>query len=312
MDESTTKLGHSVRDYGTCPECGGETVRDKQHGEVSCTECGIVLAEATIDHGPEWRSYYDDGKCSSSRVGAPTTHLMHDKGLTPTIGWRDKDARGIPLSAEKRARFHRLRLWDERFRTEGAPERNLEQALGEIDRMASGLGLPAPCREMAGVLYRRVVEEGLLPGRSIEGMATACLYVAARRHGTPRTFVAFSSVSRIEKVRVQRAYRYISRELGFGIEPTDPLRFIPQFTSKLEVSSEAEHVARDLLKAAKAQGVHVGKSPAGLAAAALYAATHLTNEGLTQATVSEAAHVSTVTIRNRYRELLEIDERWHG
>jgi transcription initiation factor TFIIB len=42
-----------------------------------------------------------------------------------------------------------------------------------------------------------------------------------------------------------------------------------------------------------------------LAAAALYAATQLTNEKLTQKTVGEAADVSEVTIRYRYQELLE-------
>lgn len=65
---------------------------------------------------------------------------------------------------------------------------------------------------------------------------------------------------------------------------------------------------RELLEVAEAYDVYSGKSRAGLAAAALYAATHLTNEGLTQATVSDVAHVSHVTIRNRYQELLDVYE----
>ena len=72
------------------------------------------------------------------------------------------------------------------------------------------------------------------------------------------------------------------------------------------VSEEAERLARELLNVAKTQDVHSGKSPAGLAAAALYAAARLSNDDLTQAMVSDAAHVSHVTIRNRYRELLDI------
>jgi transcription initiation factor TFIIB len=302
--------GESVRE--TCPECGGRSAHDEEHGEVTCRECGIVLDEDVIDHGPEWRAYDGDETSERSRVGAPTTNLMHDKGLSTTIGWQDKDARGNPVPASKRARLQRLRTWDERFRAKNAQERNLKQALGEIERMASALALSNLCRETAGVLYRRAVEEELLPGRSIEGMATACLYAAARQHGTPRTLVEFTTVSRVEKLPIQRTYRYLSRELGLEIGPTDPTQYVRQFASALDVSDEAERLARDLLETAKAEGAHSGKSPAGLAAAALYAATHLTNEALTQETVSETAHVSKVTIRNRYQELLEVRDGLQG
>jgi transcription initiation factor TFIIB len=46
----------------------------------------------------------------------------------------------------------------------------------------------------------------------------------------------------------------------------------------------------------------------GLAAAAVYAAALLTNEKVTQNQVSEVADVSEVTIRNRYKELLEASD----
>ena len=43
----------------------------------------------------------------------------------------------------------------------------------------------------------------------------------------------------------------------------------------------------------------------GLAAAAVYAAALLSNEKVTQSEVSGVADVSEVTIRNRYKELLD-------
>jgi transcription initiation factor TFIIB len=233
---------------------------------------------------------------------------MHDRGLSTTIGWQDKDAHGQAVSSRKRAQLQRLRTWDERFRTKDAHERNLKQALGEISRMASALGLPESVRETAGALYRRAVEENLLPGRSIEGMSTASLYAAARQHGMPRPLTEFADVSRVEKIRIQRAYRYLSRELGLEIKPEDPIQYIPQFASSLDVSDEAERRSRELLEVATDNAIHSGKSPAGLAAAALYAATYLTNEQLTQEEVSDVARVGRVTIRNRYQELLEVYE----
>ena len=289
-----------------CPECEGRVVRDGDRGEACCADCGLVVEADAVDPGPEWRAFDAGERDEKSRVGAPTTRTMHDKGLSTTIGWRDRDAHGRTLPARKRERIRRLRRWDERFRTKDAAERNLKQALGEIARMGSALGLPDAVREAAGVVYRRAVEEELLPGRSIEGMATASLYAAARQGGTPRQLGAFADVSRVEKLRIQRAYRYLSRELELRIEPEAPGAYVPQFASTLEVTDETERLARELLDVATAVGAHSGKSPAGLAAAALYAAARLTNESLTQGTVADAAGVSRVTIRNRYQELLDV------
>jgi transcription initiation factor TFIIB len=289
----------------SCPECHGKITWDGDQNEATCENCGLVFEENQVDRGPEWRAFTQDERDKKSRVGAPSTQLLHDKGLSTTIGWQDKDAYGQAISGRKRTRLQRLRTWDERLRTKDARERNLKQALGEISRMSSALGLPESVRETAGVLYRRAVEEDLLPGRSIEGMSTAALYAAARQHGVPRPIAKFADVSRVEKIRIQRAYQYLSRELELKIEPEDPTEYIPQFASSLEVSDEAERRSRELIEVAKDNAIHSGKSPAGLAAAALYAASRLTNERLTQETVGEVANISQVTIRNRYKELLE-------
>jgi transcription initiation factor TFIIB len=204
--------------------------------------------------------------------------------------------------------MQRLRTWNERFRTRDSKERNLKQALGEIDRMASALGLPNNVRETASVIYRRALDENLLPGRSIEGVSTAALYAAARQAGTPRSLDELTKVSRVEKDEIARTYRYVVRELNLEIQPADPVSYVPRFASDLGLSDEAERRARALLVTAKQEGIHSGKSPVGLAAAAVYAAALLTNEKVTQNEVSEVADISEVTIRNRYHELLEAED----
>ncbi len=291
-----------------CPECGGTLVNDAEHGETVCEECGLVVEEDEIDPGPEWRAFDSSERDQKSRVGAPTTQMMHDKGLSTNIGWQDKDAYGNALSSRQREKMQRLRTWNERFRTRDSKERNLKQALGEIDRMASALGLPENVRETASVVYRRALDEDLLPGRSIEGVSTAALYAAARQAGTPRSLDEIANVSRVEKDEIARTYRYVVRELNLEIQPADPESYVPRFASDLDLTEEVERRARQLLQNAKEQGVHSGKSPVGLAAAAVYAASLLTNEKVTQSEVSEVANISEVTIRNRYHELLEAEE----
>jgi len=307
--ESTTDETETTTNETTvCPECEGNLVTDTEHGETVCTDCGLVVEQDSVDRGPEWRAFDSSERDSKSRVGAPTTNMMHDKGLSTNIGWQDKDAYGKSLSSSQRQRMQRLRTWNERFRTRDSKDRNLKQALGEIDRMASALGLPDNVRETASVIYRRALSENLLPGRSIEGVATAALYAAARQAGNPRSLDEFTAVSRVDKMELTRTYRYVIRELKLEIQPADPDSYVPRFVSRLDLSEETKRRASELLDSAKDAGITSGKSPVGLAASAVYAAALLSNEKVTQSQVSAVADISEVTIRNRYKELLDASE----
>lgn len=303
--EGTTEETESER---VCPECGGRLISDSEHAETICSECGLVVEEEEIDRGPEWRAFNPEEKDQKSRVGAPTTNLMHDKGLSSVIDWQNKDAYGNTLSSRKRQQMQRLRTWDERFRTRNSKERNLKQALGEIERMGSALGVPKDIRETASVIYRRALSENLLPGRSIEAISTAALYGAIRQIGLPRSVDEVAAVSRVDAMEFKRGYRYIVQELNLEIGPPNPEQYVSRFASDLDVSEEVEQRARELIRTAKEHAAHSGKSPVGLAAAALYASSILANEKLTQDEVGEVADVSTVTIRNRYHELLDVEQ----
>ena len=264
-----------------------------------------MIEEVHIDRGPEWRAFNQAERDSKSRVGAPTTKTMHDKGLTTQIDWKNQDAYGRSLSAEKRQQMHRLRTWQERIRTKDAGERNLQFALSEIDRMASALGVPRSVREVASVMYRRALSEDLIRGRSIEGVATSCLYAACRREGIPRSLDEVAEVSRVEYKEIGRTYRYIADQLSLEMEPVDPKQYVPRFCSELEVSEEVQAKAREIIDISAKQGLLSGKSPTGYAAAAIYAASLLCNEKKTQREVADVAQVTEVTIRNRYQEQIE-------
>ncbi|MGZ0747212.1 MULTISPECIES: transcription initiation factor IIB [unclassified Haloparvum] len=289
----------------TCPECdSSEIVTDTDHERI-CDDCGLVLDGQQIDRGPEWRAFNHSERQSKSRVGAPVTKTMHDKGLTTTIDWKDKDAYGRSISSKKRSQMHRLRKWQERIRTKDAGERNLQFALSEVDRMASALGVPRSVREVASVIYRRALTEDLIRGRSIEGVSTAALYAACRQEGIPRSLDEVADVSRVEQKEIGRTYRYISQELGLELKPVDPKQFVPRFGSSLDLSEEVQAKATEIIDVSAEEGLLSGKSPTGFAAAAIYAASLLCNEKKTQREVAEVAQVTEVTIRNRYQEQIE-------
>ncbi|WP_020221825.1 transcription initiation factor IIB, partial [Halarchaeum acidiphilum] len=214
-------------------------------------------------------------------------------------------AYGRSISSKKRSQMHRLRKWQERIRTKDAGERNLQFALSEIDRMASALGVPRSVREVASVIYRRALKEDLIRGRSIEGVATACLYAACRKESIPRSLEEVAEVSRVGKKEIGRTYRYIAQELSLEMEPVDPKQYVPRFASELDASEETIAKANEIIDTSAEQGLLSGKSPIGFAAAAIYAAGLLCNDKMTQREVADVANVTEVTIRNRYQEQIE-------
>ncbi|SEP24257.1 Transcription factor TFIIB repeat-containing protein, partial [Halogranum amylolyticum] len=175
-----------------------------------------------------------------------------------------------------------------------------------IDRMASALGVPRSVREVAAVIYRRALDTDLIRGRSIEGVATSALYIACRQEGIPRSLEEVSSVARVERREIGRTYRYIAHELGLDMPPVDPKQYLPRFCSELDLSEDVQQRAATIIERTTAEGLHSGKSPTGFAAAAIYTAALLCNEKRTQREIAKVAQVTEVTIRNRYREQLEV------
>ena len=68
---------------------------------------------------------------------------------------------------------------------------------------------------------------------------------------------------------------------------------------------ETRKQAADIIKLAQDNDLTSGKGPTGVAAAAIYIASIMTDERRTQRSVAEVAGVTEVTIRNRYKELTE-------
>lgn len=289
-----------------CPICHGKNViKDYGRAEIVCADCGCVLQQNLFDVGPEWRAFDHEQRVKRSRVGAPMTYTIHDKGLSTVIDWRNKDSYGKDISADRRAQLYRLRKWQRRIRVSDASERNLAFALSELDRISSKLGLPRNVRENAAVLYRGAVEKGLIRGRSIEGVAAAALYAACRRCKVPRTLDEIAEISRVDRKEIGRTYRFISRELNIRLAPTSPIDYVPRFASELKLPGEVESKAISILQKAGEKGLTSGRGPTGVAAAAIYIASVLHGARRTQREVADVAGVTEVTIRNRYKELTE-------
>ncbi|MFX1447638.1 MAG: transcription initiation factor IIB, partial [Promethearchaeota archaeon] len=281
IDENT-ELSHDI-----CSECGENILFDENRGILVCEKCGLVHSSKHIDQGPEWRAFDSDQKKKRTRTGAPMTYMIHDKGLSTMIDWKNRDIFGKEISAKIRGQIYRLRKWQSRIRVSDATERNLTFALSELDRMASNLDLQKNLRECSAKIYRDAVEAHLIRGRSIEGVAAASLYAACRMFKVPRTLNEIAEVARVNKKEIGRSYRFVSKELELNLNPTKPLDYLTRFVSELELSTECQKMAKKIIKMAEVRGLTSGRGPTGVCAAAIYAASILTEERRTQRVIAK-------------------------
>ncbi len=293
-----------------CPECGSTKLEeDPLRGEIICSKCGYVLSDKLIDRGPEWRAFDSEQRRDRERAGAPATYSLHDKGLSSVIDRRDVDSSGKRLSPEKTSQFYRLRRWDSRSKIQKSRDRHLVTALNDIERISGLLNLPKNIREAASLLYRRIVENGLARGRSIELLSAAIIYITCRQFQVPRTLEEIAEATKLESKEIGRSHRFISRRLGIKLPPVTPISYIPRFGSILGVPPPVQQDAIELLRKVLSLGLSSGKGPMGIAASALYMACLNAGCRKTQREVAEAAGVTEVTIRNRFKEISELLEQ---
>lgn len=233
------------------------------------------------------------------------TFMIHDKGLSTMIDWKNRDYYGKEIPAKTRSKIYRLRKWQSRIRVSDATERNLTFALSELDRMASNLDLQKNLRECSAKIYRDAVEKHLIRGRSIEGVAAAALYSACRLYKIPRTLNEIADVARVDKKEIGRSFRFIAKELRLSLNPTKPIDFLPRFISELKLSTKCEKIAEKVIKMAEMRGLTSGRGPTGVCAAAIYSASIITKERRTQRKIAKISQVTEVTVRNRFSELIE-------
>ena len=292
-------IGSSIAgDSEVCPFCGSaDFIIDSIRSEVTCRSCGVVLEENIIDFTPSGTSINRDGQ-NLNQNGAPCSIDKHDNGLST-----DFDLKFAPKNDF--ARWSRLKKLNNQSKINGSRERNLSRAFNELSLLISRLSLPKDVKKEAAAIYRRALEKDLIRGRNINLIITASLYASCRRCRVPRTLDEIAEVTSFSKKSVAKTYRLLSRELSLNLPPVSPVDYVPRFVSELKLSSQMEVKSREIIDLASDLGLIAGKTPNGVAAAALYCSSILLGERITQSEIASVVGVTEVTIRARYKELKE-------
>lgn len=283
-----------------CPECESvDLTYDDHKGEIICNECGLIIEEKMVDTGQDAGGQFDKAD-KKGRGGAPMSMQKFDKGLATNVG---EISDIYKLEAGQTRKFLRLKKWQERVST--SIERNLRLAMAELRRVASFLSLPSVVRDEASRVYNYVLQRGLVRGRSMESVIAACIYAACRSYNIPRTLDEIANASDVERKEIGRTYRFIVRKLRIKVTPSSPKDYISRFSSILHLTPKSQNEALKILRRADVSELTSGRGPAGIAAAALYVAALINDEKKTQREVADVAGITEVTIRNRYKELIE-------
>lgn len=300
------KRGHTRRKE-VCMGCGQSTfTRDYSRGERTCSVCGLVASERTADMGPEWRAFTAAERSARSRVGAPSTFLMADKGISSLIDWRNKDASGKAIKSTTRAAMYRMRKWHIRSRLHSSQDRNLSVAMNEMQRLSSQLEIPHDVRETAALMYRKALITKIVRGRSIESVVAATIYLACRIHRIPRPLDEIVAETNASRKKVGYAVRLVVSRVNVNVPLPSAKDLIPRLSADLMLEGRTVKRATDIINQAKASYVTIGKAPGGIAGAALYIAGILEEDRRTQREIANASRVTEVTIRNRYKELVRV------
>lgn len=270
-------------------------VFDKENCEVICSICGRVVMDkelySTLDQGA-----YKNGLDRENSKISPSR--MYDKRLPTVMGSVHKDFGGRTLAAETKAKFGRLRLLDNRIKSESSSSATIKSFL-LLDGVKAKLAIPDHTAEKAAYLFRKSITRQSKHVRSYASLMLASLYAACKLTSTPRTMQEISTASDVKKRQILRDYRILVESLDLSFEPYKPSEFVTRICMGLGLTEKTRRQAISILEKVK-QDVFYGRNPIALAAAAVYISCKNNAERINQFRIASLAGISNVSLRNMY------------
>lgn len=201
-------------------------------------------------------------------------------------------------------RLYRNRKWHRRIRVSESSKRNSNKALKMLNRLSSDMDIPEKIREDAFDIYREAVDKKLIRDWKVETLSAGALYAGSRKTNFSCTLKDFEDHLDVSKKDIEKTYRYLSKELDIKLLPPTPDEYIDRFCDTLDLSGHTKERCELILKEASKRGIISGKSPTSVAAASIYISSLIEDQPRNQKDIAKVAGVTEVTIRNRYKELI--------
>jgi transcription initiation factor TFIIB len=270
-------------------------IEDYRAGDMICSACGLVVGDRVVDVGSEWRTFSNEkSNADPSRVGGSENPLLNGTDLTTMIGRGTGDA---AFDESGQAKYQNRRQMS-------SSDRALINAFKEINNMADRINLPKTIVDRANLLFKQVHDGKTLKGRSNDAIASACLYIACRQEGVPRTFKEICAISKVSKKEIGRCFKLILKALETSVDLITTGDFMSRFCSNLGLPSSVQRAATHIARKAVELDIVPGRSPISVAAAAIYMASQASVDKKSQKEIGDIAGVADVTIRQSYKLMI--------
>jgi transcription initiation factor TFIIB len=298
-------VNSTLETFTLCPSCKSDNaiITDPKSGEIICSRCGMVVSDKMLEKRPEWRTFTMNETEDRTRTGPPSSLSRHDMGLSTVIGKENVDATKNKIEPSMLSTMHRLRTWDFRTQVRSSTDKTLRLAFDELYSLKDKLGLSDAIVEKTAYIYRKAQQKGMMRGRSIHAVLAAAVYVACRQMEVPRTLDDVATTCNIKRKSIAKCHRELILELQLKLPTIDTTKCIARVANKANISEKTKHQAMTLMNDVVKTGISAGKDPMGLAATVLYASCIKTGEQKTQVDLANAAQITEVTIRNRFKDL---------
>jgi transcription initiation factor TFIIB len=173
-----------------------------------------------------------------------------------------------------------------------------------MNTLSSKLSLPRNVFETASIVYRKALNKNMIQGRTIQSVVAVSLYIASRKCGVLRSLSDIAEKANVPRKTIARNYRYLCKNLKLEVPRLKFTDYIKRLVSRLEVNGETEILALKLVEESINNHLTNGCSPAGVAASCLYIGSKIIGEEITQHQIALEAQITEVTVRNRYKELI--------
>ena len=266
-------------------------IEDYRAGDLICPECGLVVGDRVVDVGSEWRTFSNEkSNVDPSRVGAAENPLL-TSDLSTMIGRSSSD---VAFDESGVAKYQNRKHMS-------SSDRALANAFKEISNMSDRINLPKTIVDRANLLFKQVHDGRTLKGRSNDAIASACLYIACRQEGVPRTFKEICAVSKVSKKEIGRCFKLILKALETSVDLITTGDFMSRFCSNLGLPPSVQRAATHIARKAVELDIVPGRSPISVAAAAIYMASQASEDKKSQKEIGDIAGVADVTIRQSYK-----------
>lgn len=282
-----------------CPECGAKGEFDGT--EVYCPDCGLVLQDYLLERGPSFYSKEDSDRLIEANP--PSTNTM------PLMGQGSQVGDGSYKNTKSRKEMQLV--WAQKRTKQSFCSQSLQDSLVKFQRICEKLELPDYVQEGGAIILRKMYNEGMTRGREKKKIMTGLMILLCRQYDIIRTpdeiveTTGFGTGDHKKVLEALSSYKKLCDELDMKMQPFTCVDYTKRLCDTFRIYGEKREEAVKLAKRMEGRG---GYSPRTVASAVLY----ITEDNLTQRELSEEMDVTSLAIRNRYKDIEErfdFDER---